>query len=761
LRISWAEETCGDIITYFKVTCSITGHQSSLIETQFAYEYYSALLGNDETKQQALFDILQEYQACYGVLLNVAVFPKLDLEPICVDFSEQKPGASLPNPYQSGEVVFETPSDPDNPRENLITNLDGSGKGQLYLFQEMTVFFPTTSKVQAEVFSALPSEVTMEAYSGDQLVGSQRTGPNTNQSYTLSIEGDAIDRVIFRAPDEHSSLAEFCYFTEQAISLNDYPHIIDFEPEKRELYQTATMEGEVLTGSNSQVKTDKSFTHTHTSETSLSMTASLRMGAGSDKEGTSGSVSGSASHSWGDKDEERWDIQADASRERREKNATTTNISQMYNLLTGYHVGTNRATWVMFPRPHTLPPTDHRTFIQGIQEIEGVQEWFLVVARPNTQQELCIEVSLETGHFPEEAQPPEPDVEYDESYEDFLVTAQSQSGNALDIEKAPSSLYKIGDGWVIDRRGINPNTGLPYRKDLQMGDRYHPGIIELEKLGVDHFNESSGNVDHLPPVEDDRLANYNYQPISDSAVMVTGTISQGELFFRRGYRVLTRSQQSKPNNEQPSVPITYLTIVSRRLCACFQSGSPCPQIVDLGEQGEDPGSIVHEQQLELSPALLARTTSAQPLPITGNSIQYQDPNTLGGYRQLGINATTLVQQEPFFSSMPAMKSLLKLVRHTMASSWRQPNRYPIGTVSFLQSDYFKSRIRQLLPPEVLQQSLANVPDLPIEVIQAFPEQASVAQALELDLPSFARRTGLSIGDAARARQTLLTSFNLV
>src|SRR5207245_652882 len=98
---------------------------------------------------------------------------------------------------------------------------------------------------------------------------------------------------------------------------------------------------------------------------------------------------------------------------RRENQSTTTNLSQMYNLLTGYHAGTNRAVFLMLPRPHTLQPTDHRTFVQGLRMIEGLQDFFLIVSRPRQMSALCIEASLETGHFPEDVVVQSPNVEYD------------------------------------------------------------------------------------------------------------------------------------------------------------------------------------------------------------------------------------------------------------------------------------------------------------------------------------------------------------
>jgi hypothetical protein len=107
----------------------------------------------------------------------------------------------------------------------------------------------------------------------------------------------------------------------------------------------------------SDVKTLKSLTHTDTTQTGLNLAAKYQ---------TNGAqVSGSFSHRWGSTDQDRRDTQTDSSRELRERNSTTTSLSQLYNLLSAYHPGTNRAVFMMLPRPHTLQPTDRRTFAQG------------------------------------------------------------------------------------------------------------------------------------------------------------------------------------------------------------------------------------------------------------------------------------------------------------------------------------------------------------------------------------------------------------
>ncbi|RMF57225.1 MAG: hypothetical protein D6743_19235, partial [Calditrichaeota bacterium] len=182
------------------------------------------------------------------------------------------------------------------------------------------------------------------------------------------------------------------------VPIEQYPRIINFEPKTRDLYQTASESGELLSASRSGVKTDRSFTSTEPSETGFDMSTLVKFPLGEKGEGQ---VGGKLSHKWGDTVQDKTTVTADASRERKETTGTKTEISQMYNLLTGYHPGTNRVSFLLLPRPHMLQPTDHRTFIQGLRIIEGVQEFFLVVEYPAEMQSFCVEMKLDTGHFPE------------------------------------------------------------------------------------------------------------------------------------------------------------------------------------------------------------------------------------------------------------------------------------------------------------------------------------------------------------------------
>jgi hypothetical protein len=164
-----------------------------------------------------------------------------------------------------------------------------------------------------------------------------------------------------------------------------------------------------------------------------------------------------------------------------------------------------------------------------------------------------------------------------------------------------------------------------------------------------------------------------------------------------------------------------------------------------------PVSIVDERIIEIDPALLTREETA---PTRLNSLKITEKD---GAQTTEISPTLLAPALPTRFRSPALKELLRKIQSAMTTSGRLRTRLPVGEAGFLDSDYFKDRIKQVLPPAVLGIRLANVPNLPVAVVNAFGGQTTVADALAPDLASFARRTGLSIREAANARFTLLTA----
>jgi hypothetical protein len=169
---------------------------------------------------------------------------------------------------------------------------------------------------------------------------------------------------------------------------DDYPYILDFEPKKRELFEAVTEGSENLSGSSGKTEITKGST----SVNSLELDASAGFSVG--PFGASGSVKNTSTDTTINQNT------TDTSREARETLSRTTQSSQMYQLFNGYHLGSNRALFVITPRPHTVSdqPQTEFNLIDGARKLEGIQEVFVVVHMPRTLAGLCLQAGLDTGH---------------------------------------------------------------------------------------------------------------------------------------------------------------------------------------------------------------------------------------------------------------------------------------------------------------------------------------------------------------------------
>lgn len=734
------EELCGDRITFIKVTTSITGYQPTKEEID-KLDKTGGPSGAPfpdfpvEDFRDFRDRIAQDYFACYGVMLNAAVFPfpasKIVLfEGARIVFSEitkqdapddapfLEVGTELPNPFEHKGVQFIT-----DQALNKLVNFISLGNGtdaELDLHKKMVINLPTDqtiAKVEAKIAYLDNGGLKMEAFNTNGLVGTTSSDSAPNQVHKLTLEAQGIQKIVITPASDKASLLEFAYFAldkPKAVELKNFPHIIDFEPKRRDLYQAATEVGEVLTGSRSTLTTGKSLTHTESTENSIDFGAKATTVPTSTSP-AAGEFSISTAQKNTETDQDQWSVQTDASRERRETQGTTTQLSQMYNLLTGYHAGTNRSVFLSLARPHVLQPTDRRTFVQGLRAIEGMQDYFLIVSRPKEIEGICIETSLETGHFPDNAQIDEVENEYFESFQDFECTGFADNSTFFENCERFLCVHTIDSGdkdWVIDQRASRKrqaNTG-----EINGWDDLHPGIAELEDNSNDQAN--------------DTLDDYSYQAISETSFEVKGRIcgarTQGpKARFRRSYRVFTRSSQPKKNHQESSAEIGSLFITSRKLCTCIKSGE-CIEVfpVPSPPPKEAPDTIdfiVDEPKIRINKALITQHARGQ-------------------------NRT------------PIAKEFLSQVKVALTRSSNSPSRHPLeDKVGFLESDYFKNQIKNRLPKEYLKTPLSKVPGLPSEVIKALGPYLTVNQALSIDLARFTRRTGLNAQEAAKVRHLLL------
>ena len=190
-----------------------------------------------------------------------------------------------------------------------------------------------------------------------------------------------------------------------SLPIDEYPFFMDFEPKKRELYELATDTKEKQSRSIETLNLTKSSGTTKSQEVMDIDMGGGGFGVNASYAGTGGgfSVQGSQGQ-WGTKQmnsQEAMEARsADSGQEKRESYSFTTHISQMYNQLNSYHIGTNRAVFFVQPRPHVIEqPTG---FVRGPRAVEGIQEFFLVVAQPKKQKDFCVSLRLDTAHLTEE-----------------------------------------------------------------------------------------------------------------------------------------------------------------------------------------------------------------------------------------------------------------------------------------------------------------------------------------------------------------------
>jgi hypothetical protein len=189
----------------------------------------------------------------------------------------------------------------------------------------------------------------------------------------------------------------------EGVALADYPYFADFDPKKRELYELVTDTGEVMSRSleDVNVRLGQTTLQSHEVRDTTSWSASLSAGVGGNEgaPGISGKGTVSNENQTTDLSQQQYENirTTDSARESRETQSHTTQLSQMYHQLDSYHLGTNRALFFLLPRPHVLESP--RTFVNGPREIEGIQEFMLVVIRPKHVDDLCVEAYLETAHL--------------------------------------------------------------------------------------------------------------------------------------------------------------------------------------------------------------------------------------------------------------------------------------------------------------------------------------------------------------------------
>jgi hypothetical protein len=251
------------------------------------------------------------------------------------------------------------------------------------------------------------------------------------------------------------------------VPLDDYPFFLDFQPKSRSLYEMATDTNERSSRSDESLSVGKSAGSLSSQEVlDVNQGGSQSFGLQASYGGTGGGFNESSSTSgqWGTKSMGSRTSEVvrttDSSQEKRETDSHTTQISQVYHLLDAYHQGTNRALFFIQPRSHTLE--EPSGFVRGPRPVEGIQEFFLVVAQPKDQEDFCTSVRLDTGHL----------TQVDLLKPDYRKDVVSASAAAT----APG----IDDKDVIKAEIFNLEVDWPNPPGGKLGDRIYQCYIKRD-----------------------------------------------------------------------------------------------------------------------------------------------------------------------------------------------------------------------------------------------------------------------------------------
>ncbi len=274
--------------------------------------------------------------------------------------------------------------------------------------------FPPKWRTSMTVYSYIvPEEETVDAYPNSRIIylklSCSITGYNPNEdlleALKIAEEQDKLDdlqRSIWEVIQSKGwaekywpclgAIMQVAVYPNQrnGVSPDDYPYIIDFEPKKRELFEHVSEGSEVLSASAENISVSKGNTNTQSVE--LKTKAGFNLGfVGASAELTAGA-------SW----QQVNNRTTDTLQEDRTTKSHSTSFSQMYQLFNGYHLGTNRALFLVNPRPHTgssVSDTETKySLINGERRLEGIQDMFIVVNLPRIHDGFCIQAGIDTAH---------------------------------------------------------------------------------------------------------------------------------------------------------------------------------------------------------------------------------------------------------------------------------------------------------------------------------------------------------------------------
>lgn len=495
-------------------------------------------------------------------------------------------------------------------------------------------------------------------------------------------------------------LAIFPYKKEDDIKR--FPHIIDFEPKKREMFEVVTETGEVMSRSLHSLKVNTGGTSTSSMETiDVDKGWSLKAEA-KGKEYGGGIQLGSQYESGYKAMAQGQNVnlrQVDASQEAKETISHTTQLQQMYHLLDSYHLGTNRALFVVTPRPHILD--QELSVTNGPRRLEGIQEFFLVVAMPADSKGLCVVGQLETSHLHKQTRTETTGTTEYETGEIHQTIADSYKGGVFTNYTKRRYQILVPGGYIVDR------------------SRGNGGYIENVRSGDDVTEDIET---HQVFVYDDRIeveVVYDPGPWPDTS------------YFTADYTVYYRSPEPVSEPVTTTVTDIDLFMTGRYLHTCLDFDKYYTEIFEPKWFKE---YIVSE---ELLPRRFVEIYKEIPKIA-------KQPEIAGNIRQ-------------------GMNELQFFIRDRSLASVNSPDRYPAGQQTILDTD-FALRAISTAPGEGRYKTSDYVTPIKVDdsLIKKMDGKAakditrfSRADLLRSNSSQMARRTGLTVKEVINLKKSNL------
>jgi hypothetical protein len=527
--------------------------------------------------------------------------------------------------------------------------------------------------------------------------------------------------------------------------LKKYPHIIDFVPKLRDFYQAESETGEVLTSSTGKLSAAISYGSVDSTQNSRNAGSTLRVpeksvnvaGVGGIKEGSAAEVRADTGQVRKETDQAIWGVTTDAPREPGEGQFTTIQLSQMYNLLTGYHSGTNRTSFVMLPRPHVMQPTDRRTFIQGLRMIEGIQDFFLIVLRDKPDSTLRVDVNLQTGHFPENLniKRNSEDEEFEfTSYRiktDLIILKAKDIGAGFKEGKKESFSFVsnnvIPEGWQSD-----VNSGEPGRGGVK---EISPGKITIPVIDFE-TNRKTSEFEIDAPKDGGENVSYN---VHNNQLVVTFDLeAKGGFFpfggnknasFQRVYEIYLK--RKKLNSSSPTADNNDLLITQRKLCTQI-TFNECIAAIDLTTPRDIMDLIDVADLFE------------PPFDLSGLI-----PPNIGIGLEPGINpdiAGSRVGHNPLPTNFSFQKAILRKINIALINVANSPSYQPTNKISFLQTRSFQKQLLQILPKQVLESPANSNVILNKDLSSKFSKEITLKKLLTMHELQLKKQIGISKND---------------